>query len=295
VTGDDVPHRDMPIFTWPGRRDVPFRRDVPLISDAALAALLAGAELPAGAAPQLRPLAQALTELAGGPAEDELAGEADIMTTFRDYFGTSGPAQVAGRSHRLPSRRRPLPLKAAAVVATILGLGGVATAAYAGALPAGLQRLAHDIIGAPAVGARPATRPSPAVPAATGQPGYGLCTAWARAKAHGTRKQRAAVFHELAANAGGPGNVTAYCAAMAHTATPSSRPAPTPSHHSAKPAVLPTPRESGKPTALPTPRDSGKPTALPTPRGSGKPTALPTQHNPGGTTVYLTQLSARRS
>jgi hypothetical protein len=289
MTGHDVPYRDMPIFTGPSQWDVPS------ISDASLSALLSGAELPPGAAPQLRPLAQALTELTARPAEDELAGEADILTAFRDYFGTSGPAQVAGRSHRPPSRSRPLPLKAAAVVATIAGLGGLATAAYAGALPAGLQRLAHDVIGAPAASAQPAAGRSPAIPAATGQPGHGLCTAWARAKAHGTRKQRAAVFRELAATAGGPGNVTAYCAATARTAAPSSRPAPTPSRHSAMPTGLPTPRDSGKPTVLPTPRGSGKPTVLPTPRGSGRPTVLPTAPSPAGTTVHLTQRPAGRS
>jgi hypothetical protein len=273
----------MPNFTWPNRRDVP------LISDASLAALLTGAELPLGAAPELRPLAQALAELAGRPAEDELTGEADTLTAFRVHFGTLAPAHHAGRNRRSRLRSRHLPLRAAAAAATILGLGGLATAAYAGALPAGLQRLAHDIIGAPAAGAQPATRPSPAIPAASGQPGYGLCTAWAHARAHGTRKQRAIAFSELAAAAGGPGNVTAYCAAATHAATPpSSRPGPTPSGHSGKPIGLPTPPGSGKPTALPAPHGSGKPTVAPTPHGSGKPSALPTPPNPGRTTVHLT-------
>jgi hypothetical protein len=311
VTGQDVPDLDMPNSTWPGRRDAS------LISDAALAALLAGAELPPDAAPQLRPLAQTLAELAGQPAEDELDGEAQTLTAFRDHFGASGRAGHAVRSHRPRLYPRPLPLRAAAV-ATILGLGGLATAAYAGVLPAGLQRLAHDVIGAPAAGARPAAKPSPA---ATGQPGYGLCTAWAHAKAHGTRKQRAMAFNELAAAAGGPGNVRAYCAATAHTPPPSSHPAPTPAHRSGKPAGLPTPRGSDKPTTLPTPHGSGKPTVLPTPRGSGKPTALPTPpgnpgeptalptppgnpgeptavptaRNPGGASVRLTQRPASQS
>jgi hypothetical protein len=273
----------MPNSTWPNRRDVS------LISDASLAALLAGAELPPGAVPELRPLAEALAELAGRPTGDELAGEADTLTAFREHFGAPGSAHHVSRNRRPKLRSRPGPLRAAAAAATILGLGGLATAAYAGALPAGLQRLAHDIIGAPAAGARPDARPSPAIPAAPGQPGYGLCTAWAHAKAHGTRKQRAVAFHELAAAAGGPGNVTAYCNATAHTATPpSSRPAPTPSRHSGKSTALPTPHSSGKPTALPTPQGSGKPTALPTPQGSGKPTALLTPHNRGSATVHLT-------
>jgi len=275
VTGHDVPDREMPNFTWPNWREVP------LISDASLEALLAGAELPPGAAPELRPLAEALAELTARPDGDELAGEADTLTAFREHFGARGPARDMSRHRRLRPRSRHLPLRAAAAAATILGLGGLATAAYAGALPTGLQRLAHDIIGAPAAVARPTARPSPAIPAASGQPGYGLCTAWAHAKAHGTRKQRAVAFQDLATAAGGPGNVTAYCAATAHTAAPpSARPAPTPSQHSGKPTALPTPHGSGKPTALPTPHGSGKPTALPTPRGSGKPSAQPTPHNP---------------
>jgi len=274
----------------------PSRRDVPLISDASLAALLTGAELPPGAAPELRPLAEALAELAGRPVGDELAGEANTLTAFREYFGASGPAHHVSRNRRPRPRGRRLPLTAAAAAATILGLGGLATAAYAGALPAGLQRLAHDIIGAPAVGAQPASRPSLPIPAASGQPSHGLCTAWAHAKAHGTRKQQAVAFSKLAAAAGGPGNATAYCTATAHSATPpSSRPARTPSHRSGKPTGLPTPRGSGKPTGLPSPRGSGKPTVLPTPRGSGKPTALPAPDNSGGATVHLTQRPARRS
>jgi hypothetical protein len=282
----------MPNFTWPNRRDVP------LISDAALAALLTGAELPPGGPPQLRPLAETLAELAGQPAEDELDGEAGTLTAFRDHFGATGPGQHAGRGHRPRLYARPLALRATAAVATILGLGSLATVAYAGMLPTGLQQLAHDVIGAPAAGARPATKPSRAIPATTGQPGYGLCTAWAQAKAHGTRRQQAVAFDRLAAAAGSAANVTAYCTAAARTATPlSSRPppAPTPPHRSGKPTGLPTPHGSGKPTGLPTPHGSGKPTALPTPHGSGKPSALPTPHNPGGTAVHLTLRSARRN
>jgi len=275
VTGHDVPERDMPNSIWPSRQDASW------ISDAALAALLAGAELPPDSPSQLRPLAEALTKLAGQPVGDELAGEADTLTAFREHFGAPGSAHYVSRNRRRRQCSRHLPFRAAAAVATILGLGGLATAAYAGALPAGLQRLAHDLIGAPAAGALPATKPSLAIPAASGRPGYGLCAAWAQAKAHGTHKQRTVAFNELAAAAGGPGNVTAYCAAAAPTHPPSSRPAPTPSQHPGKPAGLPTPHRSGKPTVLPTPRGSSKPTGLPTPHGSGKPTALPTPHPSG--------------
>ncbi len=258
----------MPSFSWPGQPDAS------LISDASLAALLAGAQLPPGHPPELRPLAEALAELAGRPAEDELDGEAETLMAFRHHFGATEPAQRAARNHAPRSRYRPVPLGAAAAAATILGLGGLATAAYAGALPAGLQRLAHDIVGAPAPGRQPAAGPSPPGPAATGQPGYGLCTAWAQAKAHGTGTQQAAAFEELASAAGGPGNVTAYCAAVRPGGPPSFRPspAPAPSRRSGRPAAVPTPHDSGRPAAVPTP---------PTPHGSGKPAGLPTPHNSG--------------
>jgi hypothetical protein len=288
MTGPDVPDRDMPNFTRPSRQDAP------LISDASLAALLAGVELPPDAAPLLRPLARTLAGLAGRPTEDELYGETDTLTAFRDYFGAPGPAHRRRWNRRQLLRSRSLPLRAVAAATAILGLGGLATAAYAGALPAGLQRIAHDIIGAPAAGAQPASRPSPHIPAATGQPAYGMCTAWAQAKAHGTRDQRAAAFNALAAAAGGPGNVTAFCTATARTAPPSSRSAPTRSH-SGKPTALPTPHASGEPTGLPTPQGSSKPTGLPTPQGSSKPTGLPTPHRTGKPSALPTPAPGDRS
>jgi hypothetical protein len=113
----------MPNFTWPRRPDAP------LISDASLTALLSGAELPPDSAPHLRPLARALAELAGRPAEDELYGETDTLTAFRDRYGAPGPAHRMRRNRRQLLRSRSLPLRAAAAAATILGLGGLATAA----------------------------------------------------------------------------------------------------------------------------------------------------------------------
>jgi hypothetical protein len=263
----------MPSIQWPDHQDVP------MIGDTAMAALLAGADLPAGAAPELRPLAQALAELRGRPASDELAGEADSLAAFRQQFSAPGTGyRPQARNRPLLSRR--LPAKAAAAVALVLGLGGAATAAYAGSLPPVVQRLAHDILGAPAPGGQPASRPSLTGP---GPATYGLCTAWAQAREHGTGQQRAAAFRKLAVAAGGAGNVTAYCATATPPGTPPSpRPtaAPTP-HGSGKPTALPTPQGSGKPTALPTPQDSGKPTAVPTPHSSRKPTAVPTPQGPG--------------
>ena len=282
VTGYDVPDRNLPDFLRLSRGDVP------AIGDASLAALLAGAELPAGPAPELRSLADALAGLKGQPASDELEGEAGTLAAFRNQFGLA--AARPPWAGKLSAWLRSLPVKAvAAVAATVLSLGGIAAAAYAGALPAGLQRIAHDIIGASGPGSRPATRPFGPGPAATGHRADGLCAAWAHAKADGTRKQQAVAFGKLAAAAGGPGHVTAYCATITPLRTsPSPRPHPAPTPHaSRKPSGLPTPHGAGKPSGLPTPHGSGKPTGLPAPHGSGKPTGLPTPHGSGGPTVHL--------
>jgi hypothetical protein len=267
----------MPNLRWPGHRDVP------MIEDTSLAALLAGAELPPGSSPELRPLAEALAELRGQPAGDELDGEAETLAAFRSQFGAPRMAHrpPAGAP---PPRRRLLPVKAAAAAAIALSLGGIATVAYAGALPAGVQRIAHDIIGAPPPRAQPAIRPSQAGTGTASDPAYGLCTAWKHAKADGTAEQRAAAFGRLAAAAGGAGHVTAYCATApppGASASPTPRPVPTP-YASGKPTGLPTPHGSGQPTSLPTPHGSGQPTGLPTPHGSGKPSTLPTPHGSVG-------------
>jgi hypothetical protein len=257
---------------------------VPTIEDTSLAALLAGAELPTGSAPELRSLAEALAGLRARPASDELQGEAETLAAFRSQSGA--PPHTA---HRPPARKAPLLVKAAAAVATVLSLSGIAAAAYAGALPAPVQRLAHDVIGAPPPGTpQPALTPFSAGPATTGGPGYGLCTAWAYARAHGTRKQQAAAFGRLAAAAGGAGKVTAYCATAAPPGTtPSQMPQPAPAPHgTGRPAGLPAPHGSGKPSVLPTPHPSEGPTVHPTPHATGKPSMLPTPHGTTGPTAH---------
>jgi hypothetical protein len=266
----------MPNFLWPGHRDAP------MIGDTSLAALLAGTELPPGSPPELRPLAEALAELRAQPAVDELKGEAETLAAFRSQFGAPRPAHHPPARTPAP-RRRHLPVKAAAAAATVLSLGGVATAAYAGALPATVQRLAHDVIGAPAPATRSSIGPSPAGPAPTGAPGYGLCTAWAHAKAHGTAKQRAVAFGKLAAAAGGAVNVTTYCATAAPPRTsPSQMPQPSPAPHgTGRPSALPTPHTTGRPSGLPSPHGTGAPTVRPTPHNTGKPSGLPAPRSSG--------------
>lgn len=246
-----------------------------MIADEPLAALLAGAEVPAGSGPEVRPLAEALAGLRGQAASDELAGEAAILAAFRNEVG------APGMPHRPPARmprRRLLPIKATAAAAMVLSLSGIAAAAYAGALPAQVQRLAHHIIGAPPPAARPGLAPPSARPATSDDPAYGLCTAWAHAKAHGTAAQRAAAFARLATAAGGAGHVTRYCATAAPPSRPLSQtPQPSPAAHgTASPSGHPRPHASGKPTELPGPHGTAAPTVHPTPHSTGKPSGLPT-------------------
>ena len=238
-----------------------------MTGDTSLSALLSGTPLPPGAGPELRPLVEALAGLRARPASDELAGEAGALAAFRDQFGAP---RVAHRpSARTPRRWRLRPVKAAAAVAAVLSLGGIATAAYAGALPAPVQRFAHDIVGAPAPASRPAPAPASAPQATTGDPAYGLCTAWAHVKAHGTAAQRAAAFSKLAVAAGGAGHVTAYCATAAPPGvSPSQRPQPSP-----------VPNTSGRPSGVPAPHGTGKPAGLPSPHRTGAPTVRPTPHS----------------
>lgn len=150
MSGDDVPNDDMPNFLRPARREA-----LPL-SDQVLAALLAGAEPPADPAPGLQGVADVLAALKAGPTGDELAGEARARAEFRRGARALAPAHRSRRpgwfTFRLGTRA------AVAAIAAAIGLGGLASVAFAGVLPAAMQRFAHETVGAPAPpGASPAT------------------------------------------------------------------------------------------------------------------------------------------
>jgi hypothetical protein len=129
--------------------------------------------------------------------------------------------------------------------AVIAALAAVSLGAYTGGLPGPIQRLAHDAIGAPAAGGTQAVGASPV---ATGTPSghHGarpltghhltagalsrLCTSYERTHGNGGGAGQSAAFQELIRDAGGAGNVAAFCAAMPHPrVSPSS-----PSHPSRK-------------------------------------------------------------
>jgi hypothetical protein len=263
MTGHVVSDDDMPNFPWPGRRDAS------AIEDAFLAALLSGQEpqdVPAG----LQPAEDVLAALKARPSGDELAGHAAAMAEFRQHVGVSAPV-------RSLTRRRPALLTslmsakvAAAAAAVAIAIGGVATAAYAGALPSGAQSFAHHWIGAPAAhGAKPTAgmvaihHTAPAVPAA--------CVTYWRAKAHGTKAQQSAAYTALVKAAGGANKIATYCGLARHR------------HHRhhflRRGCFAPVPNASWsprpQPSGSPGPRPSWSPRPMPSPNPSCTPVPMP--------------------
>jgi hypothetical protein len=250
VTRGGASDGDMPIFPWPARSDVP------PVGDPAFDELLAGELLPESAAGGLRPVAEAIAALSGPPLASELAAEAGALAAFRSEIGRSSePVRSRRRRHVVLTSLLSVKLAAAAAAAAV-AVGGAAAAAYADALPAPAQKLAHDILGAPP--ARPAAHPAtPAGPTAAGHAEAGLCTAYAHIKTHGSAEQKATAFRNLAAAAGGAANVTAYCAAAAHPAATSA------GHPGGKPASHPHGKPASHPHGKPASHPGAKPTGTP--------------------------------
>jgi hypothetical protein len=251
----------MPNFSWLSSQDAPE------LGDASLAALLVGAQPADGLAPGVQPLADAVAALTAGPASDELAGEAAALAEFEARVGR--PVSTSRSRHRRHPRLAALLSARAAAAAAVaaLSLGGFATAAFAGALPEPAQQFAHHAFGAPAARGSQTTRTHPSVtatpvgPDATGPAAFGLCNAWAHARAHGTGIQRAVAFHNLARAAGGVGNVGEFCAAVPHPGAASS--------HAAHPNGPPASHPHGPPDS----HAHGPPDSHPAPHATGKPSS----------------------
>jgi hypothetical protein len=246
------------------------RADVPELPDVALDALLAGDLVTDEAWAGLQPAAALLAALNAAPEDGELAGHARALAEFRRRGGMPVHARrpVRRRSRLLTSL---LTAKAAvAAAAPAAAVGGVAAAACTGTLPAPAQQFAHSVIGAPSPqpSHRPGTPratpartnaadPGAAGPEAAGPAGFGLCTAYAHATAHGTASQKAVAFGNLAAAAGGAAKIAAYCAAVPRpgSSQPSqpapARPAGHPSHPTGKPTSHPAPHPAGRPSHAP--------------------------------------------
>jgi hypothetical protein len=261
MTGRGVSDSDMPNFSWRARRDASG------IQDADLSALLAGSKIPPDASAPLQHVADVMAALRVAPASDEAAGKAAALALFRQRVGVS--------SHPIRSRRRRptlisslLSAKAAAAAAiAVVGLGGVATAAFAGALPSSAQQFAHDTIGAPSPHASSSGHANnkadaghsgtPVGPNASGSAAFGLCTAYKNATQHGTAAKKAVAFRNLEKAAGGAANVASFCAAVSHPGTSATPPSGAASPH---PSGPPSPHPSGPPS----PHPSGPPSPHPT-------------------------------
>jgi len=240
MTDRGVSDYDMPNPTWPPSAEVS------AIPDTALASLLAGDTAAVDESPSVRHLADVLAALRAEPAPDERAGQAATLAEFRRR---SGHTPRRSRSRRIsPAVLMPLlrTRAGAAGTAAVLGFGGIVAAAYADALPAMAQVVAHDTIGAP----RPNHQDNPAAghsgtpvgPSASGQPRFGLCTAYFHGKEHGNAAQKAVAFRNLVKAAGGTANVQSYCAGVPHPGASQSA-----ARRHGEPAASEKPHPTGKP------------------------------------------------
>jgi hypothetical protein len=123
----------------------PQRQDEPVVTDADLAALLAGTT---DVLPGLRPVADVLAALTAEPSGMELAGENRALAEFRRRAAAPVPAHRARRGTTGLTSRLGVKVGASVTAAAVV-LGGGAAAAFADVLPAPIQRLAHEAIGAP--------------------------------------------------------------------------------------------------------------------------------------------------
>jgi hypothetical protein len=154
----------------------------------------------------------------------------------------------------------------------VVGIGGAATAAYTGHLPAPVQHLAHDTIGAPDGHSHPSASPSPVGPDATGHAAFGLCTAWEHAQKDGSKSEQAVAFRNLEHAAGGAASVPAYCKSVQHPGKKGAHPTGQPTSH---PTGRPTSHPGGQPTSHPTGRPTSHPTGQPTSHPTGRPSSVP--------------------
>jgi hypothetical protein len=244
------------------------------------------------AAPGVSELA-ALVAAARTPAHrSELVGESAAVAAFiaaRD----NGISSTSTRHRRTSVLSTLLASKLAlAAAAGAVTLSGVSAAAFTGTLPDSAQALAHRVVGAPAAGddvtdgdtdatgdetlatveTSETSKPSatPVGPDATGSAAFGLCTAYtAQLRSGQTPDQSSVAFRNLAAAAGGPDGVVAYCTTVM-TAHSASHPTGSPTSH---PTGSPTSHPTGSPTTHPGSSDPSH--ASDRTRPTGSPTTHP--------------------
>jgi hypothetical protein len=269
---------EMPEFPFPRRAG-----DQP-VPGVALDRLLDGDFATERTIPDVEALADLLSAAAGPPSDRELAGQTAAIAAFareRDVGGHRHNAAVARRRSVLSTF---LGTKlAAAAAAGAIGFGGLAAAAYAGALPEPIQDFAHQTVGAPSASSDhsdPGSQGSahrsseasehantgqsgePVGPDATGSASYGLCTAFAEEKAeNGQVDTRSVAYRALVEAAGGADNIDEFCAGVAAPREGSGA-ASVPSSDAASEHATAAPTDA--PRQVPTPQHpTGKPTELP--------------------------------
>jgi hypothetical protein len=207
----------------PGRREAP-----PTVDDETADRLLAGRLDPADAPPGYAAVAKLVAAATGPATTEELAGEPEAVARFAATARSGFPTR-ASITRREGVPRRLLTVKAAAaMLAAVLSIGGVAAAA--GVFPAPAQPAADHGRGSSGSGTATPSRSDAATttvagnrergngtatgPDATGPAKDGLCRAWESGKGgeHGRREDSTA-FRALAAAAGGADKIAAYCQA----------------------------------------------------------------------------------
>jgi hypothetical protein len=218
----------MPNLPWP------VHGDEPVTGYPSLAELLAWAEFTPSSAPEMKPVGEVLAALTAGPADDELAGEAAALAAYRSRGGVPRPATRARRRRRHPLFPFPSVRAAATVAAAaaVLSVSAFATAAYTQVLPAPVQQLAHDVIGAPSAGSGPSV-PSPA---GSGAPSPG-----------GTPTGRAhpSPAPDVTSQSNRPTRQGSGQPSTEPMASDSDAPTPTPTKSKGKPSTHPTPHCNG--------------------------------------------------
>jgi len=178
-------------------------QDESAVTDADLAALLAGKR---DVGPRLQPVADVLAALSTEPSAGELMGEARALAEFRRRTGVPVPLRLVRRGTAGVTSRLSTKVATGATAAAVL-LGGAATAAFADALPAPIQRFAHDAIGAPYTPAATQHVPAHAKPVAPAGPLASRGMPKASAKPHAAGRHAKRHGQSQQGNGQGQGNV----------------------------------------------------------------------------------------
>jgi hypothetical protein len=197
--------------------------------------LLRGRSVTGPADPGRREVAHVLRAATAPPLPEEVAGEEAAVALFRRQYdlGRTAPA----RAPSWLSRRRPrrVMVMRLAVAFGVLLLGGVATGAETGLLPAALQQRAHSLFssfGVPPPTAGPSTghsdQPQPGVTpsgaseppgvTASGSPYPKAAVGWCHSYDNGNGKLSAKELADLSAAAGGTNKIASFCAEVLRAA-----------------------------------------------------------------------------